>query len=112
MRFSIFAAFMLPLAALAAPTPQPSSESPVRMAHDKFTAALIETSINIQLTHDKAAGVPIPALVDQTNVIRRIIDRISIASQRIGTEIEGGKELPVEEYVHNPFAHITMGQND
>jgi hypothetical protein len=116
MRFSIIAAFMLPLTALAAPTPPPSSQSQVDEVRERFIAAAVETNRGINATIALATAIPQQDIVDQA---KKAEEKIVLAlNAALKIKVAGLDKVPVavNEYVDNPFARArtnnNWGQND
>jgi hypothetical protein len=113
MRFSTFAIFMLPLAALAAPTPPPSIQAQVDKARELFTAALVETSGGINATIALATAIPQPDVLEEANRGNEKLGLAFNAALRIQAAVMKGVVPSDAEYVDNPFARAQcLGQND
>ena len=122
MRFATFAAFMLPLAALAAPTPTPRQlgSADVDMlkqlteAHDRFTAAFIDTSSATNSTIDHLSA-------SQNELERAILDEVQAATGVFGIAVlatanlfdphQDGQAFLKFEYVDSICAY-TMVKNE
>jgi hypothetical protein len=102
MRFSNFAAFMLPLAAFAAPTPQ--SASPLQMARGNYNAALVQTSAIVSMIVDRRLGAP--SQVTDARVINDTLRRTFTAAQNINAAVLAGNEPSRNECVDNPFTRV------
>jgi len=122
MRFSIIAAFILPLAALAAPTPAPAPAPEVLDKIDQarllFGTAVTVTSAGINAT---IALLGIPNKMRIREEIRGdVLDRVNKANQKLGAavdaaqnideDIKAGKLPQDSEYVDN--LRVYGGQND
>jgi hypothetical protein len=75
MRFSIFAAFVLPLAALAAPTPAgpTDQQKQVAEAFGQVNANIIETFKGVNSTLIKAVFLTSPVQVDLVNAVKVLL---------------------------------------
>jgi hypothetical protein len=114
MRFSTFAAFMLPLVALAAPTPQSSSTlESLTTVHQRFLSAFAETSIGIRVSVALAAALPETGLLPRAQEAEEKLALILPAIASIQITLQQGRSPSDAEYVDNPFARAQRwGQND
>ena len=120
MRFSTFAAFMLPLAALAAPTstpPKPDSAADVlaklEAARSDFGNSIIAASAAINATIDQLCG-------SSNAVEQAILKGVQFANTNVGFAFQAGTRIAIalqtngtpldSEYEDNLYAY-TMVKN-
>ena len=105
MRFSTILAFMLPLAALAVPTPPSSARDlqaqlqQLNEARERFTNALIETSGAVNKTIDLATELKQSAVLDQVNKANDNLELAFLAALKVDADAKAGIQPSDDEYV-------------
>ena len=117
MRFTTFAAFMLPLAALAAPTPtppQPDSVADVlaqlEAARSDFSNSIVVTSAAINATIDQLSGssnAAEQAILEGVQFANTNVGFAFQAATRIAIALQTNNTVLDSEYEDNLFAYMT-----
>jgi hypothetical protein len=103
MRFSTFAAFMLPLAALATPTPNPSILNRLGQQMQDYSEARAEAEGGINRVFTEASAISQQAVVqDQVSQASTKMQLAIFADVRVTGAIGSGRLPNDAEYVDNP----------
>jgi len=116
MRFSIIVAFILPLAALAAPAPAHDELVPLPLG-EQFTAAITETTRGLDSTiaflRDPTLpieGGPLQTARDKANEANDKLKFATSSAAIVDAAMKTGGQVNDDAYVDNPCVY--EGQND